>query len=442
MRLSRQRFARSRAARFPLECFTHRARYPWTPLGFAHALACLIGIFRTSAGALGRLVAFRRRQIDAGAPRFRQPDGHDLFGGTRAMFAAADFVDLLTHKLACLCRCRFALSLVAASFLDCAFIRHVLLHTRKAANNNAAGATWFETAGSRSVGQRRRTDLRPRPPHPPARRCREQISILRHAQCVNAEQTVGPHFQRRPAAAARQRLKRLDRIFVAVLGMDRLAGAEFDRRAARPAPSGAWCWRGASRCGGVRDCRRRDARSRQIEIAAELAIDARQQVEIELRGDALGVVIGGIQDRRRPSPDRRRRSAPRRRPRMRAGATHERARLMRLEIADGRARERSPRAACARPPPAVRTAGVKSATTGMIGKSRKIAAQPRRVLAQQIAGDIDRHIGRELPARAEQDPHFAARAAAEFDQRGSLRNDRAIVAPHARCRMPSSLRVG
>src|ERR1700722_1056897 len=171
MRLSRQRFARSRATRFTLERFTHRTRHLWPPLGFAHALACLIGIFRTPAGALGGLAAFRRRQIDAGAPRFRQPDGDDLFGGTRAMFAAADFADLLTHKLACLCRCRFALSLVAASFLDCAFIWHVLLRTRNAANNNAAGATWFETAGSGSVGQRRRTDLRPRPRYPPARRC-------------------------------------------------------------------------------------------------------------------------------------------------------------------------------------------------------------------------------------------------------------------------------
>ena len=84
MRLSRQRFVRSRAARFTLERFADRTRHLWPPLGFARALACLIGIFRTPAGALGGLAAFRRRQIDAGAPRFRQTDGDGLFGGERA----------------------------------------------------------------------------------------------------------------------------------------------------------------------------------------------------------------------------------------------------------------------------------------------------------------------------------------------------------------------
>ena len=38
----------------------------------------------------------------------------------------------------------------------------------------------------------------------------------------------------------------------------------------------------------------------EIEVGAELAIDARQQIEIELRGDAGRVVIG--RDRARPAP--------------------------------------------------------------------------------------------------------------------------------------------
>src|SRR5580704_3096070 len=48
---------------------------------------------------------------------------------------------------------------------------------------------------------------------------------------MNAEQPVRPHLERRPAAAAGQRLERVDGVFVAVLGMDGLAGAEIDRRA-------------------------------------------------------------------------------------------------------------------------------------------------------------------------------------------------------------------
>src|SRR6202044_3125891 len=47
--------------------------------------------------------------------------------------------------------------------------------------------------------------------------------------CVHAEKAVAPDPHRRPAAAARQRLKRLDRIFVAVFGVNGLAGAKTDR---------------------------------------------------------------------------------------------------------------------------------------------------------------------------------------------------------------------
>src|ERR1700688_4948109 len=50
-------------------------------------------------------------------------------------------------------------------------------------------------------------------------------------QRMNAEQAVRPHLEWRPAAAAGQRLERVDGVFVAVLGVDGLAGAEIDRRA-------------------------------------------------------------------------------------------------------------------------------------------------------------------------------------------------------------------
>src|SRR5580692_12725960 len=58
-------------------------------------------------------------------------------------------------------------------------------------------------------------------------------SVVRYPinERMNAEQPVRPHLERRPAAAAGQRLERVDGVFVAVLGVDGLAGAEIDRRA-------------------------------------------------------------------------------------------------------------------------------------------------------------------------------------------------------------------
>src|SRR5262245_52366642 len=45
---------------------------------------------------------------------------------------------------------------------------------------------------------------------------------------------VGPHRERLPAGAARQRHERAWRVLVAVLGMNRFAGAEFDDVARNP----------------------------------------------------------------------------------------------------------------------------------------------------------------------------------------------------------------
>ena len=90
----------------------------------------------------------------------------------------------------------------------------------------------------------------------------------------------------------RQRLKSLDRVFVAVLGVDGLAGAEIDRLAvdAHLLPLGAGKMHFdavvLAIVAGVM------LERGEIEIGAEFAIDARQQIEIELRGHALGVVIG------------------------------------------------------------------------------------------------------------------------------------------------------
>src|SRR5450759_4966601 len=78
----------------------------------------------------------------------------------------------------------------------------------------------------------------------------------------------------------------------------------------------------------------------ELESGADLAIDAHQQIEIELGGDALGVVIGGVENVRRLDQigaDDQRRA----RPKNMRGIAQELRRLKRLEIADGGAREKS-----------------------------------------------------------------------------------------------------
>src|SRR5262245_32687204 len=111
-------------------------------------------------------------------------------------------------------------------------------------------------------------------------------ALRRRAQRLNREVAlrVGPGAGWRPAGAARQRAEGLDRVFVAVLGVDGLAGAEFDRApgdfnglppaaremhfnpAAFPVVEGLV------------------AERVEIEVSAKLAVDAAQQVEVELGG--------------------------------------------------------------------------------------------------------------------------------------------------------------
>ncbi len=74
----------------------------------------------------------------------------------------------------------------------------------------------------------------------------------------------------------------------------------------------------------------------QIEIGAELAIDARQQIEIEFGGHAFGVIVGRAQDLGildQIDADHQHRAVAENG----AGMAQKLRRLMRLEIADGRA---------------------------------------------------------------------------------------------------------
>src|SRR5262249_20661035 len=100
----------------------------------------------------------------------------------------------------------------------------------------------------------------------------------------------------------------------------------------------------------------------ELEIAVELAIDARKQIEIELRGQAGGVIVSGVEDAgvlHQVDPDDQRCAASQHAP----GVTQERGGFVRLEIADGRSGEES---GMSHPRPAAgnEKGWVKSASTG------------------------------------------------------------------------------
>ena len=78
-----------------------------------------------------------------------------------------------------------------------------------------------------------------------------------------------------------------------------------------------------------------------VEIAAELAVDPLQEVEVERGGHPGPVVVGGIQDLAAPSSDRRRSASRRPGPRMSRAVGKKRHGRIGLEIADRRAREKA-----------------------------------------------------------------------------------------------------
>src|ERR1700691_4324521 len=104
---------------------------------------------------------------------------------------------------------------------------------------------------------------------------------------MNAEEPIRPTRNWRPAAAMCERLKRLDRIFVAAFGVDGLAGAKLDGGAAHPhlLPLRAGKMHLDAAAAGVEESVVLERG--EIEIGTELAIDAREQIEIELGGDAF-----------------------------------------------------------------------------------------------------------------------------------------------------------
>src|SRR5271166_4573915 len=107
---------------------------------------------------------------------------------------------------------------------------------------------------------------------------------------------VGPRRKRRPSRPARQRGKGVQRVFVAVLRVNGLAGAKLDQSAGNLNPLTLVAGEvhlDAMSLGVVEGVM---AEACQLEVAVELAVDAREQVEVEAGSDAGHIIVGGVED--------------------------------------------------------------------------------------------------------------------------------------------------
>src|SRR5208282_4789051 len=109
---------------------------------------------------------------------------------------------------------------------------------------------------------------------------------------------VGPSRHRRPGGPARQRAEALKSVLVAVLGVNALAGAKLD-----DAPGDMHL------LARLADEMHLDATARgvvarpvaeacEVEVAVELSVDAREEIEVEPGSDAGGIVVGSMQQTR------------------------------------------------------------------------------------------------------------------------------------------------
>ena len=247
---------------------------------------------------------------------------------------------------------------------------------------------------------------------------RHRKRFLLHAdppQIVNAEQVfgVGKDIARRPAGGARHLAELADRIFVRIFGMDRFAGIEREGMAEH-----------RDFLSDAADDVHFDAPLRfvigglvketpQVEITAELVVDAPKQIEIEGCGDAGRVVIGGQQNAQVL---------------FQIGADHQPA-----VGAENTAHVGEQRTGIGAQEIADRRAG-KEAELRALGQflrqrdrareitddrhhrhMRKAPPQPRLRIGEGRRRDVDRHISGDPGHFGEQDLRLAARARAEFD---------------------------
>src|SRR5262245_31595320 len=106
---------------------------------------------------------------------------------------------------------------------------------------------------------------------------------------------VGPGPHRQPTDTARKRGKRRDAIFVAVLGMDSFAGTEIDGLSRHLDPLAFEAGEMHFDAMTLAVVKGVMLKGVEVECAAELPINSRQQIEIELCGHTLGVIISCIE---------------------------------------------------------------------------------------------------------------------------------------------------
>src|SRR3954451_931236 len=120
--------------------------------------------------------------------------------------------------------------------------------------------------------------------------------LLRRLQRMHREHLRGirPALAHPPTRALRQRREALDAVFVAVLGVDALAGAE--REAGAEQAHGLALLADQVHLDAVplAIVDRAMGEGGKVEIAAELAVDPHQHIEIEASGDAGGIVISVV----------------------------------------------------------------------------------------------------------------------------------------------------
>ena len=167
------------------------------------------------------------------------------------------------------------------------------------------------------------------------------------------------------------------------------------------------------------------AEAAQVEVGAELAVDARQEVQVEGSGDACLVVVGRVQRRgillEVDADQHLRRHAARQ--------GEEGVGLVGRQVADGGAGEID-HARCA---PAHRDVERPREVAGQRrdAEPRELARECARGGAQGVLGDVDRHVDRRAQ-RADQQAALDALAAAVLDQlaaaAGEARDGREVLA--------------
>src|SRR5262249_12917460 len=106
---------------------------------------------------------------------------------------------------------------------------------------------------------------------------------------------VGPGPHRQPTDPARKGGKRRDAIFIAVLGMDGFTGTEVDGLSRHLDPLALEAGEMHFDAMTLAVVKSVMLKGVEVECAAELTINSRQQIEIELCGHALGVIISCIE---------------------------------------------------------------------------------------------------------------------------------------------------